>query len=147
MTRPVLILCVAILFVGCDPKWTRTPGPDIKSSNAMASVSGFIATNGWDMFTNKKETLDWEDLDPKVYITGLPWKAWSEKKFQAKTSGSILYVLLGDEFHHDYYGVAYNPTTNHFPEYVRWFRPIGDHWYVWSQPEFWYGATTDGRYE
>ncbi len=142
-----MFLCIAILLVGCTPKWRRTPRPDIKGSNALASVSSFIATNGWDMFTNKEETLDWEDLEPKTYITGLPWKKWSGKQFQAKTSGGILYVLLGDEFHHDYYGIAYNPTTNHFPQYVRRFRPVGDHWYVWAQPEFWYTDTTEGRYE
>ena len=140
-------LCAAFLLFGCEPKWTRTRPPDIKGSNALASVSHFIATNGWDMFTNKEETIYWEDLEPRLYITGLPWKKWSGKQFQAKTSGGILYVLLGDEFHHDYYGLGYNPTTNHFPEYIRWFRPVGDHWYVWSQPEFWYSATTDGHYE
>lgn len=107
----------------------------------------FVATNGWDAYAETNYTIFWEDLEPKYYISELPWKQWSGQHFQALTRAGILYVLLGDAFHHDYYGVAYNPNTNRFPEWIRGFKPIGDHWYVWVQPEFWYSDKTDGRYE
>jgi hypothetical protein len=121
--------------------------PDVQGSNALASVSSFTATNGWDMYTNKSYCITWEDLEPKFYISGVPWKAWSGKQLQAVTSDGILLVLLGDEFHHDYYGIAYNPKTNRFDQCVRSFKPIGNHWYVWRQPEFWASTPVDGRYE
>ena len=42
---------------------------------------------------------------------------------------------------------AYNPNTNHFPEWIKKFKPIGGHWYVWAQPESWGSRETDGHYE
>lgn len=146
MTRLALPCITALRLAGCTPEWRKTPGPDIHGTNALASVRSFIATNGWNTYATNVDIF-WEDWEPKRYISELPWKTWSGKSFQATTSEGVLYVLLGDAFHHDYYGVAYNPNTNHFPEWIRGFRPVGDHWYVWSQPEFWYTAKTDGRYE
>jgi hypothetical protein len=142
------IVLMALLLVGCTKTWEKVSAPDIHGSNALASVFSFIATNGWD--THARQTNDlifWADEERRLYISGLPWKKWSGQSFPALTSRGILYVLLGDAFHGDYYGVAYNPNTNHFPEWIRGFKPIGGHWYVWAQPEFWYSAKTDGRYE
>lgn len=145
--KRLALLFAPFVLVGCTEPWLKVSGPDIHDSNALASVSSFIATNGWNMYTNNDHTIYWEELKPKFYISELPWKAWSGKQFQAKTRGGILYVLLGDEFHHDYYGVAYNPNTNRFDECIRGFKPIGGHWYNWAQPEFWYSCPVAGRYE
>jgi hypothetical protein len=98
-------------------------------------VERFTATNGWNMYTNQGGVL-WESLDTNCVIGGLPWKRWSGQQFQALTRNGILFVLLDPGWHHDYSGVAYNPQTNRFPECIRGFKPIGDHWYVWMQPEF-----------
>jgi hypothetical protein len=149
MTR-VGILLTMLSLVGCTPTWEKTKAPDITGTNALASVFSFVATNGWDSYSETNTYIFWteeEDGKQPHYISGLPWKRLHDQRFWALTSGGILYVLLGDEFHHDYYGVAYNPTTNHFPEWIRGFKPIGGHWYVWAQPEFWSTATTDGHYE
>ena len=141
------LLLVAMTFVGCTPTWKKTPAPDIHGTNSLASAMSFITTNGWNTYAETNYDIFWEDLEPKFYISDLPWKKWSGQRFQALNREGILYVLLGDEFHHDYYGVAYNPNTNHFPEWIREFKPIGSHWYAWAQPEFWDSATTRGRYE
>jgi hypothetical protein len=41
-----------------------------------------------------------------------------------------------EEWHHDFTGVAYNPNTNTFCSPIAGFKPVGQHWYVWAQPEF-----------
>jgi hypothetical protein len=138
---------VAMIFAGCTPTWQKTSGPDIQGTNGLASVMSFVATHGWNMHSETNKYIFWEESEPTFYIADLPWKKWRGQRFQALTKQGILYVLVGDEFHNDYYGVAYNPNTNHFPEWIRGFEPIGDHWYVWEQPEFWYTTITDGRYE
>jgi hypothetical protein len=129
------------------PSWDKVSGPDIKGVSALASVSRFVATNGWNLYTNKGSCITWEYLEPRYFITDLPWKASTSQRFQAVTSDGILYVLLDSGFHHDYTGVAYNPNTNRFDTCIRGFKPIGEHWYVWAQPEFWQSADLDARYE
>ncbi len=146
MKRLALALMPLFLF-GCTRTWERVSAPDISGSNALASVSRFIATNSWNTYAETNFDIFWEDLEPKRYISDLPWKAWSGQSFQAYSREGILYVLRGDAFHHDYFGVAFNPNTNHFPDWIRSFKPIGHHWYAWAQPEFWYSGTTRGRYE
>jgi hypothetical protein len=146
MTR-VAILLTMFSIVGCTPTWEKAKAPDIIGTNALASVFSFVATNGWDSYSETNTYIFWTEDEPEHYISGLPWKRLHDQTFPALTSSGILYVLLGDEFHHDYFGVAYNPNTNHFPEWIRGFKPIGGHWYVWAQPEFWYSEKTDGRYK
>lgn len=143
--RLMPVFLVAFLIAGCTPNWQCASAPDVRGPNSLANVHSFIATNGPNTYTNEAN-LDWEDFEPKVYISGLPWKKWNAKRFQARTSDGILYVLIGDAFHHDYYGVAYNPSTNHFPRWIR-FKPVGDHWYVWLEPEFLDTSVTTGSYE
>ncbi len=143
----IAIFLTTLAVVGCTPKWEKTKRPDITGSNAFASVVSFAATNGWNSYSETNKFIFWAEEEPAHYISGLPWKQLNKQSFPALTSGGILYVLQGDLFHHDYYGVAYNPNTNRFPEWIRRFKPIGDHWYVWAQPEFWATATTQGRYE
>jgi hypothetical protein len=145
--KRIAIFLTMISLVGCKPTWEKTRAPDITGSNALASVLGFVGTNGWESYSKTNTYIFWTKDEPAHYISGLPWKQLNSQCFPALTSGGVLYVLLGDEFHHDYFGVAYNPNTNHFSEWIREFRPIGNHWYVWAQPEFWATATTDGHYE
>ena len=141
----LLISLVAALLVGCTDTWKSVSSPDVQGSNALASVTAFVATNGWNMHTNEG-CIFWEDLQTKHLITGLPWAAWKGKEFEALTRGGILYVLLDSGWHHDYSGVAYNPNTNRFPDCIRGFKPVGAHWYVWAQPEF-QSVSVKGRYE
>jgi hypothetical protein len=145
--KSLLRCVVAISLMGCKRTWEKAPAPDILGTNGLASVISFVATNGWDSYGGTNDTVFWEYMEPNFYISDLPWKKWKGQRFQALTQDGILYVLRGDQFSHDYYGVAYNPNTNQFPRHIRSFKPIGDHWYVWAQPEFWDSATTDGRYE
>jgi hypothetical protein len=135
-----------LLFVGCS-KWAQTGAPDITGANALESVNKFVATNGWNSYSETNTSIFWAEAEPSHYITGLPWKHLTSQQFPALTSNGILYVLLADEFHADYIGLAYNPHTNHFPEWIRKFQPVGNHWYVWAQPEFWATSSTDGKYE
>jgi len=129
----VFLLCA---LAGCGPQaWERIPPPDIQHPAALASVEHFTVTNGWNMYTNQGG-VQWEELDTNCVIGGLPWTRWRGQKFQALTRNGILFVLLDPGWHHDYSGVAYNPHTNHFPECIRGFKPISEHWYVWMQPEF-----------
>jgi hypothetical protein len=116
--------------------WDDTPSPNIRGTNALAGVSAFIATYGWNSSTNDEDLDRWEDLQPH-YIRDLPWTQYKGRKFQALTYDGILYVLSNPGWHHDYGGVAYNPTTNRFPALMlNGFKPIGGHWYVWCSLEF-----------
>lgn len=149
--RALALLTVAMLLTGCgQADWEKISAPDIRGSAALASVESFVATNGWNMYTNGGGVL-WEYEEHPQYITGLPWSAFATNRFQATTRDGILYVMLDPGWHHDYSGVAYNPHTNRFPDCIRGFKPIGEHWYVWCQPEFWAGDRSPnwmrGRYE
>ena len=136
ISRYSVVLFIAIFMVGCkNHKWDATPPPDIRGTNALVGVSVFIATYGWNMSTNVQDLWRWEDLQP-YYIHDLPWTRYKNQQFQALTYDGILYVLSNPGWHHDYGGVAYNPKTNHFPEYLEGFKPIGGHWYVWCITEF-----------
>lgn len=99
----------------------------------MTAVESFIATNGWNMHTGA--LVFTYGFDKPLPIRGLPWRSLKAKQFPALTHDGIFYVIL-DGWHHDCNGVAYNPKTNRFPPEIAGFRPIGDHWYVWAQPEF-----------
>src|SRR5262245_37100162 len=128
------LLALALVLTGCgQTDWKKVSPPDIQGASALASVDRFIATNGWNMYTNSGAVL-WEYEERPKYITGLPWTAFSTNQFRAISRDGILYVLFDSGFHHDYSGVAYNPHTNRFPDCVRGFKPIGGHWYVWLQP-------------
>jgi len=130
-----LTLIALVLQVGCTPSWERVPSPDVKGAAGLASISNFVAVHGWTMYTNEGG-IWWEELDTNITIGGLPWVELATNRYQALTREGILFILLDSTGHHDYSGVAYNPHTNYFPESIRGFKPIGDHWYVWGQPEF-----------
>jgi hypothetical protein len=116
-------------------RWDEVPAPTSTGSNAMAAVWEFVAANGWNMETNGSQFFDYPyHSDHIKSIRGLPWKAIKDRDFEAVTHEGVLYVLL-DGWHHDLSGVAYNPNTNTFAPYIRGFQPIGQHWYVWAQPE------------
>lgn len=137
-------VCIFCLFCGCGKRWDSACAPDIRRTNAMAAVETFIATNGWNMQSNGApfETTGrhWQ------MISGLPWKSLNNQEFRALTQNGVLYVLTNPGWHHDSAGVAYNPQTNRFGPTIRGFKPIGDHWYVWFQPEF-QSYTFTQRYE
>ena len=125
----------AVFLVGCANRWDSAGSPNMHDPNAMSGVSNFIAANGWNMCTNSDYLANWDNLNPR-YIHGLPWTKYKNKQFWAVTCDGILYVLSAPGWHGDYGGVAYNPTTNHFPVSVEGFKPIGGHWYVWCSLEF-----------
>ncbi|SRR5579862_776386 len=151
MRSSLLMWCVAIsaiatLLVGCN-RWDSKPGHYIEGTNAMAEVSAFIATNGWNMSTNVEDLWSWEDLHPN-YIHGCPWTKIKDQEFPAFTYGGILYVLSNPGWHHDYGGVAYNPMTNRFPTFEGFgFKSIGSHWYVWCSIELSGGSHLPQIYE
>ncbi len=113
-------------------RWDEVPAPTVTGSNALAAVQAFISTNGWNMETNGLRVVDGSDrLKP---IRSLPWEAIKDREFNAVTYKGVLYVLLKG-WHHNLSGVAYNPQTNTFAPDIRGFKPIGEHWYAWAQPE------------
>lgn len=123
----------SVLLAGCGGgRWDSISPPDIKTPVALAAVEAFVATNGWNM----------QPIGPVFeggagrMIRGLPWKKLKAGEFPALSQGGVLYVLTNPGWHHDSAGVAYNPQTNNFGPNIRGFKPIGDHWYVWIQPEF-----------
>jgi hypothetical protein len=124
------IFAVVSLMGGCGiRRWDSTPSPNISGTNAMAGVSTFIATYGWNASTNEEDLYHWNGLQSH-YIHDLPWTQFTNQQFQALTHKGILYVLTNPGWD-DYSGVAYNPQTNHFPAFIEGFKPIGSHWYVW----------------
>lgn len=134
----ILVSVASFLYFGLyNPNhWDHVvSSPNITGPEAMAGVSKFIAAYGWNMSTNEDDLWSWEDLNP-CYIHDLPWKKYKDQQFQALTCNGILYVLSNPGWHHDYAGVAYNPTTNQFPARMDGFKPIGGHWYVWCNLEF-----------
>lgn len=133
----MLVSIVSFLYFGLyNPNhWDHVPAPNITGTGAMAGVSEFIAEHGWNMSTNVDDLWQWEDLKPN-YIRNLPWTRYKNQQIQALTYNGILYVLSDPGWHHDYAGVAYDPTTNEFPAIMDGFKPIGGHWYVWCILEF-----------
>src|SRR6266404_3416153 len=86
----LVLSLVAMAIVGCTPTWEKTPAPDIHGTNGLASVIDFVATNGWNSYAETNYDIFWEDLEPKFYISDLPWKKWSGQQFQALTREGIL---------------------------------------------------------
>jgi len=113
--------------------WDEVPPPTSTGSNAMAAVTAFVTTNGWSMRTGAW-AFHYPMIDLKP-IRGLPWEAIRDREFPAFTHQQILYVVFPGGGHNSYGGVAYNPSTNAFPPAIRGFKHIGQHWYVWTQPE------------
>ncbi len=113
--------------------WDEIPPPTIRGSNATVAVDKFIAENGWHMVTN-----DWFFLltmsERGKPIQGLPWDVIRGRVFKAVTHEGILYIPLRGYMPMGSSGLAYNPQTNRF-RVVREFKPIGEHWYVWSQTD------------
>jgi hypothetical protein len=133
----ILVSIVSFLYFGLyNPNsWDHVPAPNMSRPGAMTSVSEFIAAHGWYMSTNQDDLWRWEDLNTPS-ISNLPWRRYKNQQFPALTYNGILYVLSDPGWHHDYAGVAYNPTTNEFPAELDGFKPIGGHWYVWCILEF-----------
>jgi len=118
------------MTMGCGPPgWEVMSAPDVHETNAMATVESFVATNGWDMSMTPFD-FAFGVTNPPV-LRGLPWQRFKNREYPALTHGGILYVAL-KRFHHDVIGVAYNPKTNVFDRSVVGFKPLADHWYVWT---------------
>ncbi len=114
-------------------RWDEVPPPTITGAEALAGVTAFISSNGWNMETNPHAVIgETTQLKP---IHNLPWKVIKNREFRAVTHNNVLYVIFC-QGHHDWSGVAYNPNTNLFAPNIIGFKPIGEHWYVWGQPEF-----------
>lgn len=133
MMKARIFVCLfsAMWLLGCKPAWESMSAPDIQGANAMVGVSNFLSAHGWNMMTNGSPF--W--TPPAASISNLPWSSLSGHQYLAVTQDGILYVALGG-WHHDVYGIAFNPQTNHFASTVLAFTPIGGHWYDWFQPEF-----------
>jgi hypothetical protein len=97
----------------------------------MTAVNSFVLTNGWNMQTGTLGRLAFTKMKG---IRGLPWKEIHDREFRAVTHNGILYVKLKG-WHYNDSGVAYNPNTNSFARSITGFKPLGNHWYVWAQPE------------
>lgn len=113
-------------------RWDEVPPPTLTNSSAMAGVNAFIATNGWNMHSNR--LVFSYGLDHPQPMRGLPWEVIKDREFPALTHRGVLYVILSG-WHHDGSGVAYNPNTNTFAAAITGFKPLGGHWYVWAQLE------------
>jgi hypothetical protein len=144
--RCFAILAAAVLMVGCN-RWDTKPGDYVQDTKAMADVSRFISTYGWNLSTNMEDLHRWNDLPPR-YIHDLPWSTLRNKQIQALTYGGILYVLSDAEPFNYWGGIAYNPQTNRFPAKEGiCFKPIGKHWYVWAISEATAGTNMRRIYE
>jgi hypothetical protein len=108
----------------------EVPPPTLTNSSAMASVSAFIATNGWSMHTDSLGPFAW--VKNQKPIRGLPWKEIEDREFPATTHNGILYVKFTG-WHYNDHGVAFNPKTNRFPKSILGFKALANHWYVWAQ--------------
>ena len=127
--------------------WDEIPPPTIRGSNATVEIDKFIAQNGWRMLTNDWLFLITIDKRGKP-MQRLPWEVIRDRTFGAATHDGILYIPLRGYMPMGSSGLAYNPQTNRF-HLVSDFKPIGDHWYVWSQTDspsqkrsFYEGETT-----
>lgn len=123
----------AIVHPAFGISWNEMPPPTSTNSAAMSSVDSFIATNGWNMHTGR--VVGFSEIEHKKWIQGLPWTEIENRRFRAITHNGILYVVL-KSWQFDASGVAFNPGTNRFPAAIRGFKPLGNHWYAWMQPEF-----------
>jgi hypothetical protein len=114
-------------------RWDEIPPPTIRGSNATVELDRFVSEHGWNMLTNDAVLLFLirEQGDP---IKGLPWEAIRERTFKAATQQGILFIPLRGVWPSGASGLAYNPHTNRF-HFVREFKHIGDHWYVWQQSD------------
>ncbi|HYG35686.1 MAG TPA: hypothetical protein VEC99_12920, partial [Clostridia bacterium] len=118
-------------LTGCaPPAWERMDAPDITGKSAIAAVDGFVATNGWNMNISPF-ALFRPGGGQQGRLRGLPWSELAESSYPALTSKGILYVALSSSGNR-VTGVAYNPNTNRFPKIVAGFKPLADHWYVWT---------------
>jgi len=113
--------------------WDEVPAPNLKGVEAMKGVNSFVATNGWNMWTNEVLLFALPHSGERP-LTGLPWKEIRDRPFPALTLGGILFVPWSG-FGTECSGVAWNPNTNKFPSTINKFKPIGDHWYVWTQTQ------------
>ena len=141
----LMVVGPLLVTVGCGPPgWEMMGPPDITGKQAMATVDAFIATNGWEMGYSSFEFSFGTNRPPLLY--GLPWSRLNGRGYPALTHGGILYVAL-EGFHHDVIGVAYNPKTNSFPPEVLGFKPLANHWYVWTFAELDPSTKLTRRYE
>ena len=137
----IAFLATGMLLVGCS-RWDSKPGDYVRDTNAMTDATQFISTYGWNSCTNEGDLHRWENIPPHYifqphYIHDLPWSGLRNQKIQALTHGGIFYVLSNpDAWRRSCGGIAYNPQTNRFPAKEGiCFKPIGEHWYVWSISE------------
>lgn len=124
----VVFVLARILSSG-PPGWERMEPPDVPGEQGMAAIESFVATNGWNMSMTPFDFAFGLTKPPE--LKGLPWRRLRSRGYPALTHEGILYVAL-EGFHHDVIGVAYNPKTNAFDRSVIGFKPVGDHWYVWT---------------
>jgi hypothetical protein len=118
--------------------------PDIPGKKGMVAVDAFIDTNGWEMSSSPVAFAF--GLSRSASLKGLPWKKLANREYPALTCGGVLYVVL-DGWHHDVTGVAYNPKTNAFAPGVIGFKPLANHWYVWTFAELGDSVKLTQRYE
>jgi len=132
MRWPTFILvAVAAAITGCgQPGWERMQNPDLKGKAAMAAIDSFAATNGWNMSQSPIQFAVYGRPHPG-YLRGLPWSTLKDSSYPALTSKGIFYAALKLS-NHNVTGLAYNPNTNRFPKGVTGFKPLADHWYVWT---------------
>ena len=129
----IWVVGTIILTMGCGPPgWEAMSSPDLHETNAMAAVEGLLATNGWDMSLTPLDFAFGVTKPPT--LRGLPWRRYRDRAYPALSHGGILCVAL-EGFHHDVIGVAYNPKTNAFHPAVVGFKPLADHWYVWTSTD------------
>ncbi|HZR21516.1 MAG TPA: hypothetical protein VFE51_29815 [Verrucomicrobiae bacterium] len=138
----ITLLCLVAWVSG--PRWERMGPPDINGKKGMAAVDAFIATNGWEM--NSSPLAFAFGFGQSVPLKGLPWKRLANREYPVLTHGGVLYVAL-EGWHHDVIGVAYNPRTNSFAAGVMGFKPLADHWYVWTFAELDDSIKLTKRYE
>lgn len=135
MRLAVILAVIATMgLIGCGPPgWESMSKPDLVEKDAMLAVESFVGTNGWEMCESAAFEFSYGKKQPPL-LQGLPWSRLKNRCYPALTSGGILYVELTG-FHHDIIGVAYNPNANRFPKEVGGFKPLADHWYVWTTAE------------
>lgn len=128
--------------------WDEVPPPTLTNEPAMASVRSYLATNGWNMWTNPPIFSFIQDREHRRFppIRGLPWEVLKDREFSALTHSGILYVVLRPVGRFGSAGVAYDPNTNRLPRTIHAYKPLAGHWYTWAQSEDGPGALLR-RYE
>jgi hypothetical protein len=130
----ILIAGTTALTACAPPAWERMDPPDVKGKSAKAAVDSFVAAHGWNM-NQSPFALFRPGGGQQGRLRGLPWSKLADGAYPALTSSGILYVALrcsGNGVTGEVTGVAYNPNTNRFPQIVAGFKPLADHWYVWT---------------